>query len=151
MQPQNRAAVRQTFPVESPFKLASRVPHGKKKCVVDCWNGYHSVPIVAKDRHVTTFLTPWGRYRYCVAPQGFLSSGDCFNERCEDILSEINEKVRCVDDLLTWADTVREAYLQMCHVLDMCAHGGVTLNPEKFQFCQDEVAFAGLEVTMDTG
>ena len=64
LQPQNRYSVRQTHHVPSPFHLADRVPQNMKKTVTDAWNGYHSVAIREEDRHVTTFITPWGRYRW---------------------------------------------------------------------------------------
>ena len=76
LQPQNRQSVRQTHHTSTPFKLAEQIPKGTKKTVTDAWNGYHSVPLCEEDRHITTFITPWGRYRYKVAPQGFLASGD---------------------------------------------------------------------------
>ena len=126
MQPQNKASVRQTYPVEAPFKLASRIPEKKKKTILDCWNGYHSLPIVDEDRHVTTFLTPWGRYRYCVAPMGFLSSGDGFNERIDAITTDHVNKVRCVDDTCLWSDTVKETFLDTCKFLNACAENGIT-------------------------
>ena len=31
-----------------------------------------------EDRHLTTFYTPWGRYRYKTAPQGYNTSGDAY-------------------------------------------------------------------------
>ena len=37
---------------------ARSVPHEMKKTVFDAWNGYHSVPIIEGDRHLTTFITP---------------------------------------------------------------------------------------------
>ena len=64
----NRNSSRQTFPVDSPFSLASRIPSGKKKTVVDAWNGYHLVPLPPDYKPLASFLTPWGRYRYQVAP-----------------------------------------------------------------------------------
>ena len=77
LQPQNRHSLRQTHHhVASPFHLADRVLQGMNKFVTDAWNGYHSVPICEEDRHFTTFITPWGRYRYKVAPQGYMASGD---------------------------------------------------------------------------
>ena len=115
--------------------------------MIDNWNAYHSVPIAEEDRHVTTFLTPWGRYRYLVAPQGFLASGDGFNERFDAITTDYTSKVRCVDDTCTWADTVKDSFLETCKLVNTCAENGITLNPKKFQFCQDTVVFAGLEVT----
>jgi hypothetical protein len=72
----NRSSVRQTHPLQSPFKLASDVPAGKVKSVLDVWNSFHSVPVREEDRHKLTFVTQWGRFRYKVAPQGYLASGD---------------------------------------------------------------------------
>ena len=147
LQPQNRHSVRQTHHVQPPFHLADRVPQQTKKTVTDAWNGYHSVPIKEEDRHITTFITPWGRYRYRVAPQGFLASGDAYNQRFDSIIANFKNKVKCVDDTCMWAKTVEEAFFQTCEWLNLCAENGITLNPNKFQFAQDTVDFAGLTIT----
>ena len=147
LQPQNRHAVRQTHHVPTPFHLADRVPQQTKKTVTDAWNGYHSVPICEEDRHVTTFITPWGRYRYKVAPQGFLSSGDGYNLRFDAIIADFPNKVKCVDDTCMWATSIEDAFFQTCQWLDLCGRNGITLNPKKFQFAQDSVDFAGLTIT----
>ena len=147
LQPQNRHSVRQTHHVPSPFHLAVSVPQYTKKTITDAWNGYHSVPIRTEDRHITTFITPWGRYRYKVAPQGFLASGDAYNQRFDAIISDFGNKVKCVDDTCMWAPSIKEAFFQTCQWLELCAMNGITLNPRKFQFAQDEVEFAGLTIT----
>ena len=147
LQPQNRHSVRQTQHVQSPFHLAVSVPQNTKKTVTDAWNGYHSVPIKAEDRHFTTFITPWGRYRYKVAPQGFLASGDAYNQRFDQIIADFPNKVKCVDDTCMWASSIRESFFQTCRWLELCAKNGITLNPKNFQFAQDEVEFAGLAIT----
>ena len=147
LQPLNRQAVRQTHHVQSPFHLADKVPQNTKKTVTDAWNGYHSVPLCKEDRHLTTFITPWGRYRYKVAPQGFLASGDAYNHRFDAIISDFPNKVKCVDDTCMWANTVEDAFFQTCEWLDLCAKNGITLNPKKFKFAQDTVDFAGLNIT----
>ena len=147
LQPQNRQSVRQTHHVQSPFKLAGQIPQGTKKTVTDAWNGYHLVPIKEEDRHFTTFITPWGRYRYRVAPQGFLASGDAYNQRFDEIIADFENKVKCVDDTCMWASNIEEAFFQTCNWLDLCARNGITLNPKKFQFAQDTVEFAGLTIT----
>jgi len=147
LQPQNCQSVRQTHHVPSPFHLADRVPQKMKKTVTDAWNGYHSVAIREEDRHVTTFITPWGRYRYKVAPQGFLASGDAYNQRFDSIITNFQNKVKCVDDTCMWAGSIEAAFFQACEWFDLCARNGITLNPKKFQFAQDNVDFAGLTVT----
>ena len=147
LQPLNKCSVRQTHHVPSPFHLADQVPQNTKKTVTDAWNGYHSVPLREEDRHFTTFITPWGRYRYKVAPQGFLASGDAYNHRFHAIISDFANKVKCVDDTCMWEKSVEAAFIQTCQWLDLCARNGITLNPQKFQFAQDTVDFAGLTIT----
>ena len=150
LQPQNKQSVRQTHHTSTPFKLAEQVPKGTKKSVTDAWNGYHSVPLCKEDRHITTFITPWGRYRYKVAPQGFLASGDGYTQRFDAIISDFENKVKCVDDTLMWEKGVEEAFHQTCRWLDLCGKNGITLNPKKFQFAQDVVDFSGLTITLDS-
>ena len=59
----NAATSRQTHSTEPPFKQAMSVPPNTWRYTTDAWNGYHSIPLDEKDRHITTFLTPWGRMR----------------------------------------------------------------------------------------
>lgn len=73
LQALNRHAVRETHHTQSPFHQARAVPPNTFKTTFDAWNGYHSIPLDERDRHLTTFITPWGRYRYCVAPQGYIA------------------------------------------------------------------------------
>ena len=57
-QPLNQHATRETHHTQSPFRS---VPNNVKKTVFDAWNGYHSIALHPDDRHLTTFITPWGR------------------------------------------------------------------------------------------
>ena len=143
----NTHAVRETHHTQSPFHQARSVPHGMKKTVFDAWNGYHSVPIIEEDRHLTTFITPWCRYRYRTAPQGYIASGDGYTRRFDEIVSDIPKKTKCVDDALLWGDNIEESFFQACHWLETCGNNGITLNPEKFVFAQDCVEFAGFQIT----
>ena len=67
----NTHSTRETHHTPSPFHQARLVPHNTEKTVLHAWNGYYSVPIHPDDQHLTTFITPWGRYGYC--PTGLYS------------------------------------------------------------------------------
>jgi hypothetical protein len=124
--------------------------NGKKKTVFDAWNAYHSVPLYEEDRHLTTFITPWGRYRYKTAPQGYIASGDGYTRRYDEIVTDIPNKTKCIDDVLLWAYYLEESFFfQAVRWLDVYGRNGITLNPEKFVFGADEVEFAGFEITRD--
>ena len=134
----------------SPFHQASQVPAGLKKNVFDAWNGYHSVPIKKTDRPLTTFITPWGRYRYITTPQGFVASGDGYTRRFDEIVSDFKNKTKCVDDTCMWAEDIEGSFRQACEWLDLCGRNGIVLNPDKFQFAQDTVDFAGFTIGLNT-
>ena len=78
--PLNKHAPRQTHHTRSPYQIAASVPGNKIKSVLDNWHGYHSVPLDPSDRPLTTFLTPYGRYRYKTAPQGYLACQGPFDD-----------------------------------------------------------------------
>ena len=147
LQALNDASVRQTHHTPAPFHQAMSVPHNTKKSVLDAWNGYHSLAIREEDRHLTTFITSWGRYRYCCAPQGFLASGDAYTRRFDEIIAHMKDKTKLIDDTLMWADSIEKSFFQVCEFLTLCGENGITLNPRKFQFAQDSVEFAAFKIT----
>lgn len=143
----NCHATRETHHTQSPFHQARAVPMNSKKTTFDAWNGYHSVALAEQDRHFTTFITPWGRYRYHSAPQGYIASGDAYTSRYDSLVTEVRQVTKCIDDALLWSSTIEGAYHQATEWLDICARNGITLNPDKFHFAEDEVEFAGFEIT----
>ena len=100
LQPLNQHASHETHHTQSPFHQARSVPRNTLKTVFDAWNGYHSISLLEDDRHYTTFITPWGRYRFCVAPQGYIASGDGYTRRFDEIVSQVPNKTKCIDDTL---------------------------------------------------
>ena len=147
LQALNAYATRETHHTQSPFHQARSVPAATKKTVFDAWNGYHSIPIRHEDRHLTTFITPWGRYRYCAAPQGYIASGDAYTRRYDEIVSDVQNKSKCIDDTILWSNSIEESFHQAANWLDICGRNGIILNPEKFQFAEDTVEFAGFRIS----
>ena len=146
LSPLNKYCRRESYAGESPFILARRVSGRTWKSVTDAWNGYHSVPLQESDRHLTTFITPFGTYRYTRAPQGYLSSGDGYNRRFDAILSSFQRKERCVDDTIYYDDELCDHWWRTIDFLSMVGSAGIVLNHEKFQFCQRQVDFAGFRI-----
>ena len=148
--PLNKHAPRQTHHTETPWAIVSSIPSDKVKSTVDCWHGYHSVPLHPADRPLSTFITPWGRYRYRTAPQGLISAGDGYTHRKAEIMADFENVKNCVDDSLIYDDTIEQNFHRVCDFLEQGARGGCTFNPKKFQFGERSVNFLGFLVT-DTG
>ena len=146
----NKHASREPHPTPSPFHLARSVPPNMKKSTCDVWNGFHLLRLDNKAWDYTTFTTPWGRYQYMVAPQGYLASGDAFTKRYDAITADVKNIVKCVDDSLLWAKNIDESFKQICEYIALCGHNGIILNPIKFKFARDEIEFAGFHITNDS-
>ena len=120
------------------------------KTTMDAWNGYHSVRLAEEDRHLTTFLTPWGRYWYKNLPQGFLAAGDAYTARYDEITKDFNQMEKCVDDTLLWDRTLEENFKRTCEYLTHCNARGITFNEDKFKFGRKEVEYLGFIITEDS-
>ena len=145
----NSQCIREPNYSDSPFHTARRIPQNTWKCVLDAVDGYHSVELDPESSKLTTFITPWGRYRYLRFPQGHCSAGDAFNGRVQEILSGIPRMVRIVDDMCLYDDTIEGAFWHTWDLLETCAQNGIVINESKLQFCSREIEFAGLTVTAD--
>ena len=146
----NRYATRETHHTQSPFHQARMVPPNTRKSVFDAWNGYHSISLDPRDRHLTTFITPWGRYRYRVCPQGYIASGDAYTRRFDEIISDIDNKSKVIDDTIMWSSSIENSFFQAANWLNTCGQNGIILNPSKFSFAKETVNFAGFEITSTT-
>ena len=145
----NKQCRRETHNSESPFHVARRIPANTFKTVTDVWNGYHLVELRESDRHLTTFATPNGLWRYKRGIQGFVSSGDGFNRRFDAILAGFLRKERVVDDTCHYDTILEEHWWRTIDLLTTAGRSGVIFNPEKFQFALKEVDFAGFRVSDD--
>ena len=147
----NNATMRETHHTPSPFNLVSTIPGGTRKTVLDAWNGYHSLPLSDDARDATTFITEWGRYRYCRAPMGFHASGDAYTRRFDDITAGESRVVRCIDDSLIWdqTDDIAATFWHAFDYIKLCGDHGVVFNREKFVFAEESVEFAGFDVHME--
>ena len=143
----NQHCLRETHHVKPPFQQAKAIPRNTWKSVTDARDGYHSVPLRAEDRYLTTFITPWGRYRYCVAPQGATISGDAYARRYDEIIADVERKTKCVDDTALWDEELEDHWWRIVDFLELVGRNGVTLNYEKFQFAKRDIDFAGFHIT----
>ena len=84
-----------------------------------------------------------------MAPQGYLASGDAYTHRFSEISSDIKNKRTIVDDMVLWSNDVATNFTDVCKMLEVCYTAGLIFNSDKFQFGQDVVEFAGLEIADD--
>ena len=147
LQALNAATYRITHHTPAPFNQASLVPAQSYKTTLDAWNGYHSMRLNPSASAATTFITEWGRYRYLRAPQGYHVAGDGYTKAYDDFTIDFPRRTKCIDDSLLWDDTIEKCFWHTIDYISLCAKNGVVFNPTKFHFAQEELEFAGFNIT----
>jgi hypothetical protein len=143
----NQIVKRPEHPFPTPQDLATSIPPDSKYFVVlDAVKGYWQIPLDEPSRELTTFLTPFGRYRYCRAPMGLNASGDEYCRRGDQALSGLKGVKKIVDDILIHAPTLDELIVRTSEVLRRCQEHGITLSRQKAQH-GSTVKFAGFIIS----
>ena len=121
----NRQSLRESHPSESPFHLASRIEPHTKKTVIDAVDGYHAVELDKESQPLTMFITEWGRYMYTRMPQGFRGAGNAYVSRYDDIIKDVSNKVKIVDDTCIFSKDIEQSFWDTWEYLTLCTTNGI--------------------------
>ena len=143
----NAHVKRPVHPSRSPAEVISSVkPKSRFFSTLDAKSGYHQIPLHDDSRDYTTFITPFGKFRYTRSPQGYVASGDKYNSEGDDAVRDLEGVHKIVDDMLGETETFAEHEKVVENILIRCRKHRITLNPDKFHFAKPEVKFAGFIV-----
>ena len=118
--------------------------------ICDLKDGYLHCPLDDDSSLLTTFATPWGRFKWTRLPFGLKVSSEIFQKRLNQALDGL-DGVSCVaDDIIIWGNDAEEHDRRLHCLLKRCQDLGVVLNADKSKFYVKEVPFLGHIVT-DTG
>ena len=146
----NSQVRRPTHPSPTPFDAVRRVDsRAKYFTTADALCGYWQMELADEDQHLTTFITPYGRFQHCRGPMGFAATGDAFCLRGDKALQGIQRCVKVVDDILLYDEDFGQHLQRIRDVLTRCREHGITLNREKFTVAASSVKFCGYKISHD--
>jgi len=110
---------------------------------LDAKAGYWSVHLAAESRDLTTFRTPFGRYRFLRLPFGISVSQDIFQQYMDSIISQVPGCVGIADDIAVFGETEREHDENLIKLLQIAKQEGLVFNSEKCWIKVQRIAFFG--------
>ena len=111
----------------------------------DAWKGYHQIELAEESKHLTTFLTPFGRFQYERAPFGINSISEHYNRRMSEELHDLPNTKKIVDDNIVYSSNSLAQHTALVKkFLTRCREAGIRLQRNKFIFAQPEITFAGI-------
>ena len=80
---------------------------------------------------LTTFNTPWGKYKWLGLPFGVKVSSEIFQERLNSVLQGVKAIARWVGDVLARGVDSKDHNLNVLRLLDTARMNGIKSNPKK--------------------
>ena len=99
----NKFVKRPVHPTRVPREAVAAIPPGHEGfTTLDSRHGYWQIPLDELSSKLTTFLTPWGAYRFLRNAMGLSSAGDEHNRRGDEALSGMSNFQKVVEDVIIY-------------------------------------------------
>lgn len=139
----NAAIKRQHFHIPTTEEIMSKLAGATHFSTLDASCGYWQIPLTEDSSYLTTFNTPFGRYRYLRLPFGINSAQEVFHKRISQMFEDIEGVVTYIDDLLIYASDKKEHDRRLRQVLERARKIDLRFNKEKSKIGISEVKYLG--------
>jgi hypothetical protein len=143
----NRAILREHFSVNSIDDIVTRLHGSRYFSTLDANMGYYQIKLTENSSMLTTFNTPFGRYRYLRMPMGVKCSGEVFQREMVTHFGSMEGVEIEIDDILIHGETLEEHTSRLRKVLDKARKIGLRLNAAKCVLIKPEVDYVGHRLT----
>ena len=145
----NKAIRREHYPLPTIEEVATRLHGAKVFTSLDVRSGFWHIALDEPSSFLTTFHTPFGRYRWRRMPFGICSAPEIFQRRMHELIEGLSGVEVVADDFVvvgrgeTTDDAMKDHDANLEALLQRCAEKGIKLNPDKIKLKMKEVPFIG--------
>ncbi|KAK3084785.1 hypothetical protein FSP39_018986 [Pinctada imbricata] len=153
--PLNKALKRSHYTTPTIEDILPELNKAKVFSVLDCKDGFWHVELDEQSSLLTTFGTPWGRFRWLRMPFGIKPASEEFQRRIDEALEGLSGIKAVHDDIVVWGsgDTDQEAMANhdanLENLLKRCRQKGVKINKDKMKLKLDSVSYLGHVISKD--
>lgn len=140
----NTAIAVERFLMVTPEDIRYKLEGAKYLSKLDMNRAYLQFEIHPDDRHITTFTTHIGLFRYTRMFFSLKSASEWFQRVIKELLEHIPNSINVSDDILIFGRTQEEHDEALIQVLLVLEKAGLTLNPDKCEFNKEKIKFYGM-------
>ena len=96
------------FQIPTKEEILGKLANASCFSKLDAPAGFHQIRLDRPSSLLTTFNTPYGRYRYLRLPMGICSAPDVFHKTVHQFLEDCEGTSVNMDDVIVWGSTVEE-------------------------------------------
>ncbi|XP_054281390.1 uncharacterized protein K02A2.6-like [Macrosteles quadrilineatus] len=139
----NRCVKRRYYPIQPIDITLAQISEAKCYSKLDANNGFWQITVDEESQDLTTFLTPFGRFKFLKLPFGITSAPEVFQECVNRTLKGQMNALAHMDDIIVWGKTQQEHDYFLEEVLTKLECAGFTLNKDKCLFSQTSLTYLG--------
>ena len=143
----NKAVRREHWQLPTIEEIASRQSGNKIFSVLDATSAFWQIKLDPSCTDLTTFNTPFGRYKFLRLPFGLNSAAEVFAKRFHQAFERIPGVESYMDELLIGGKDVEEHDQRLRDVLETARKENIKLKPSKCSLRVSEVKFVGHIIT----
>jgi hypothetical protein len=151
----NKVIQRNHFPMPTLDDVLSELDGAKVFSLCDAKDGFLQVKLSDQSSDLTTFWTPFGKYKWLRMPFGLSSSPEEFQRRLSDALNGLQGITVVADDILiygkgtTYKEAVQDHNQKLEQLLTRARRVNLKLNRDKCKFLLDTLPYIGHVITKD--
>ncbi|GAB0100137.1 uncharacterized protein DMENIID0001_161310 [Sergentomyia squamirostris] len=143
MRQANKAVKRENHLMPTFDDFLPRLTGASKFSRLDVKDAYHQIELHPDCRHITTFITHKGMYRFKRLMFGLSCAPEMFQKIMEQILSPIPNAMNYLDDIIVFGKDLEEHDRTLKLTLQTLEEAGVLLNAAKCVFRTSQIEFLG--------
>ena len=142
----NNNLKREVFHILTFDELSCKLSDVKYLTKLDAASGFFQIPLEEHSRNLTTFLTPFGRYRFKRLPMGINIAPEIYQRKMYELLGDIDGVLIYMDDVIVFGKSESEHDDTLKTVLDRIKAAGLKLN-KKCEFKKQSLEFLGHNIS----
>ncbi|XP_072936215.1 uncharacterized protein [Epargyreus clarus] len=145
----NSAIMRENHPLPCMDNFLPKIKKATYFSKLNIKNAFNQVEIHPNSRHLTTFITSKGLYRYKRLMFGITCAPELFQKIVEKMLTGLDGVINFIDDILVYGEDENQHDKRLSKVLDVLKENNVLLNESKCKYKVQKISFLGHELTRD--
>ncbi len=145
----NAAIRREHFKLPTREEITSKFAGAKVFSKLDACSGFWQMKLDHDSSMLTTFSTPFGRYRFLRLPFGISSAPEVYHRTIHQLFESLPGVDTSMDDMIIWGKDQTEHDANLIRVLEKCRDVGLKLNRDKCEQRMEELTFLGDRITKD--
>ena len=125
------------------------MPGARYFSTIDARSGYWKIPLDKESSKLTTFNTPFGRFRFTRIPFGIRSAQEVFHKRVHEIFKDIRVVETDIDGILVWGRTLPEHDVRLKATLERTRECNLKFKLEKCHFRCTSVVYIRHKLTAE--